>query len=62
MTKVVMKKLYCEKCDKLYNVPYYYSYNSFMLAQDNENVDKLDNNKLFNNYCPVCKCELKEKK
>ena len=58
MTKIIKRKLYCDKCKEYYVVPVVLSTNSFVLNHDARLKDRAKNGELFKNLCPVCKREL----
>ena len=62
MTKIIKSKMYCEKCEKYFEVPVFLSTNSFMLERDPELRQRYEDGTLFKNFCPECKKELIYKK
>ena len=61
MTKIIKKKLYCNKCKKYYDVPVVLSTNSYSLERNPLLKKKAEDGTLFKNNCPVCKEELVNK-
>ena len=61
MTKIIRTKLYCENCNKFYEVPVVLSTNSFMIERDPVLKQKAKDGTLFKNFCPVCNKELVNK-
>ena len=58
MTKIILKNMYCPKCEKEYEVPVMMSTNSFMIERDPILKQRAKEGTLFKNFCPVCKTEL----
>ena len=61
MTKIIKKRMYCNKCKKYYTVPVVLSTNSYMLERDERLKQRAHEGNLFKNYCPECKEEMVDK-
>ena len=61
MTKIIKSRLYCNKCQKYYDVPVVASVNSFALERDPMLKQRMKDGTLFKNFCPNCKEELVKK-
>ena len=58
MTKIIKRNMFCEYCNKYFEVPVILSTNSHMIEIDPELKKKYENGTLFKNFCPKCGKEL----